>query len=204
MFGKQTLYTSLIVSCIALLWLAKVAYMRPSDIEAYRAYTKKSRELASSQAVKTAEQKRQEVRKDIWFAEETGAQLHTRIDSQASTLVLLPKDDKVDIIENLEGIRCWMQDRLFVNGSIPMQQTRYFEAGTGTYQYTTQRFIAKSVEMSLFRMPGHALAYSLDPESAFLKGVASDVTFAVSGKSPQFQAEHFQALIKPHNEESRR
>jgi len=202
MFGKQVLYTSLTAGILSLLWLVKIAYVRPSDIAEYREFVRKSREVASTKAVRSAEQRRLGVRKDIWFSQEQGGLLHTRIDSEASTLVLLPKDDKVDIIENLEGIRCWMQDRLFANGSAPMQQMRFFEADTGTYRYATQQFLAQTVELSFFRLPGHALSYAVAPEDAFLRGIASDVSFAVSGKSPQFQAQKFQAMIKSQHEET--
>jgi hypothetical protein len=77
----------------------------------------------------------------------------------------------------------------------------FFEAGEGTYQYTTQEFLAKSVALSLFRLPGHALPISLDINNAFLKGIAQDVSFSVSGKIPQFQAKRFQATLSTQPEE---
>jgi hypothetical protein len=105
------------------------------------------------------------------------------------------------VIENLEKIQCWMQDKLFVTpDASKMQQTRFFIADHGTYQYSTQKFLAQTVELSLFRLPGHTLPQTFDPKAAFLKGIAKDVSFSVSGKVPHFQAEQFKAVLKPQKE----
>ena len=149
-----------------------------------------------------ADQKRLGVRKDIWFTQEDQSRLHFRIDSNSSTLTLLPQDDKVDMIENLEGVRCWMQDKLYMTATGPMQQMRYFEAKTGTYQLTSQQFLAHAVHLSLFRLPGSVLPTLLNPKTAFLRGIADDVSFSVAGKSPQFQADRFRATLKPSQEET--
>lgn len=204
MFARKILFLTIIAAFGGFLWIGNLAFVRKGDLAAYKAMSRKTREVAKSREIEGASQKRRGVRKDIWLAQEAGNPLHTRIDSEASTLTLLPVNEKIDIIENLEKIRCWMQDRLFVNNGASSQQMRFFEADAGTYQYTTQQFLAKTVELSFFRLPGHDLAVRVNPEEAFLRGIASNVSFSVSGKSPKFQAERFQALLQSQHEEARR
>lgn len=192
----------IMLGVLAAAWIFHLSFVRKSDIEIYM-QTGKKQEIATTKPITQANQKREGVRKDIWFTQEDKSRLHTRIDSQASTLTLLPKDDKVDIIENLEQIKCWMQEKLYVTGQTPMQTMRYFEADQGTYQYATQRFFAQSVVLSLFRTPGHDLPMKFDPSAAFLRGIAQDVSFSVSGKTTQFKAQQFKATLRSQNEDVR-
>ena len=203
MYKRATLFTLLGLGVVSLFWLFQVAVVRQSDINRYKKFAAKTKELATSRSLSQANQKREGVRKDIWFSQEDRSRLHYRIDSEASTLTLLPIDDKLDIIENLEHLKCWMQDKLYETGGAPMQQMRFFEADAGTYQYTTQQFLAQTVALSLFRVPGHNLPLRFDPAAAFLCGIAQDVSFSVSGKTTQFQAERFKATLKSQNEDVR-
>jgi len=114
---------------------------------------------------------------------------------------LLPIDDKMDIIENLQHIQCWMQDKLYAQGSAPMQQMRFFEADQGLYQYSSQKFTANSVALSLFRIPGIQLPTTIDAKTAFLRGIAQDVSFSIAGKTTQFQAQRFKATLLSQQEE---
>ena len=103
----------------------------------------------------------------------------------------------MEVVENLQNLQCWMQDRLYVEPELgEMQQVRFLKAAQGTYRYSTQQFLAQTVALSLFRLPGHTLSTTSDPSLAFLKGIAKDVSFSVSGKNPHFQAEHFSATFK--------
>lgn len=204
MFFKAALSILLALFSLTTLCLKSVAWVTSDDMKHYQEISKKTKEIASSKTYNAAHQKRQRVRKDIWTAQEDRIPLHTRIDSAASTLTLLPSESNVDIIENLEGVVCWMQDRLYADEKIPMQQMRYFEAAKGTYQHATQRFVANTVGMSIFKMEGQHLNFNLDPKAAFLQGIARDVSFSVSGKTPQFQAHRFQATLRnPKQEEVR-
>ena len=81
-----------------------------------------------------------------------------------------------------------------------MQQMRFFEAEEGLYRYNLQQFLAQSVTLSLFHLPGHNLPTTVNTEKAFMKGLAQDVSFSVSGKTPQFQAKQFKATIRQDEE----
>lgn len=198
MFPKATIFSSLLLGVIAILWMASTCFVRQSDVDTFKKWADQKQEIRSSteSISSTAHQIRQGVRKDLWVAQEDQTRLHYRIESKSSLLTLVPEGNKVDMIENLEGIKCWVQDKLFsASQDQPMQQIRFFEADHGTYRYTSQQFIAQTVALSLLRLPGHELPSFIDPQSVFLRGIAQDVTFSLVGKNPLLQAHHFKASL---------
>ncbi len=172
-------------------WIFQVAVVRASDISHYRDMVQQ-REIASSDVPSQTNQHRKQVRKDIWFSQTDGSRLHYQIASAGSLLSLTPVDNKFDIVESLQGVKCWMQDKLSGDG----QQARLIEAETGLYRYTTQEFTANSVLLSLFKLPGHVLPLEpLETDEPFLSGIAQDISVIFSGKTPQFQADNFEATV---------
>ncbi len=194
MFKKQIHLFLLILLPFIGFWVYETMIMRPSDLETYQDIVKK-KEIASSSALSSTNQHRKKVQKDIWFSQNDTARLHYQIASEGSLLTLTPIKNKFEIVESLEGIHCWMQDKLVMEDA-PMQQTRLIEADHGLYHYTTQQFTASGVLLSLFRLPGHTLPTKpLHKDQAFLQGTAQDVSFIFSGKTPQFQADQFEATV---------
>ena len=193
MFRKAVFaYTFVIVGLIAS-WLFLTLHVSQNDKHRFRELQKRGREIAAASSEKSTKQNRAGVRKDLWITQEDGKRLHDRIDSASSTLTLTPVDDHMDIIEHLNQIHCSMQDKITELEGKPYQQVRSFDADTGIYQYSTNRFTAQTVSLALFRLPGTDLPVSLSKTTPYLKGVAKDVSFAVAGKASQFQAKHFKA-----------
>lgn len=159
----------------------------------------KEKAIASSNVTySSTNQLRKGVRKDIWFAQDDESRLQYHIESVASVLTLLPVKNKFEVIETLQNIKCWTQDKLYYNGENlqPMQQARYLEANEGIYHYGSQQFNAQGVTLSIFHLPGHNLSTQfLDSKKAFLSGLAKSISFTISGKTPQFQAEQFKASL---------
>jgi hypothetical protein len=203
MFKRAILITSFLMAVLSIGWLYKLTYLSAADRVQFKALAKAGKAIAKASQNQQAHQNRSSVRKDLWLSQQDKSRLHYRIDSKSSVLTLLPIDDKVDIIENLQQIQCWMQDKLYAQGNVPMQQMRFFEADQGIYQYSTQRFAANSVALSLFRVPGTALPGAVDPKTAFLRGIAQDVSFSVAGKTTQFQAQRFKATLLSQQEEKK-
>jgi hypothetical protein len=196
MFKRAFFISALCMATISSAWLVKLVYLSTADRVKYEKLLETGRAVAKATKGEQTHQTRSGVRKDLWLSQQDHSRLHYRIDSKSSVLTLLPIDDKVDIIENLQHIKCWMQDKLYAQGDVVMQQMRFFEADQGIYQYSTQRFAANSVILSLFRVPGIQLPGSVDPSKAFLRGIAQDVSFSIAGKATQFQAQRFKATQK--------
>jgi hypothetical protein len=195
MFKRAIFISALCMAALTSAWLVKIVYLSPTDRVKYEKMLEAGRAVARATKGAKTHQTRSGVRKDLWLSQQDHSRLHYRIDSKSSVLTLLPIDDKVDIIENLQQLKCWMQDKLYAQGNVVMQQMRFFEADQGVYQYSTQRFAASSVALSLFRVPGVQLPTAIDPQAAFLRGVAQDVSFSIAGKATQFQAQRFKATL---------
>lgn len=193
MFRKTIFsYTFVLVAFIAG-WLFLTLHVTQNDYKRFKMLQQKGQAIAAASHGQSTKQNRAGVRKDLWITQADGKRLHDRIESASSTLTLTPIDDHLDIIEHLSQIHCSMQDKIVEQNGAIFQQVRYFDANTGVYQYSTNRFTAQAVTLALFRLPGSDLPASLAKSSPYLKGVAQDVSFAVAGKASQFQAKHFKA-----------
>jgi len=197
MFKRVTLFSSLSLSILILIWIICFGYVRDSDYTTYRLQKEKQEDISVKNLAQTVNQNRQGVVKEIHFTQEDNSRLQYRIESDASVLTLKPTGSRFDLIEKLEKMRCWMQDKVehIPSQNKAMQQMRYLEASEGIYRYTAQQFLAQSVTLSLYRMEGSELPTNLVKYTPFLRGVAQDVSFALTGKTPQFQAQNFKALL---------
>lgn len=196
MFKREMLLTSALLLPVVGFFLYQIVFLKQSDIQSYQQLVQRT----AQENVKNSSPSnhhRKTVRKDIWFAQEEQTRLHYQILSDSSMLTLVPLKNRMEIIETLQGIKCWMQDKLYLTGNEkPMQQVRYMEAETGIYHFTTQEFNANEVELALFRLPGNELPKQIvDQKLAYLQGVAKDISFQFSGKTPQFFAKQFHAKV---------
>jgi len=197
MFSRLTKIATLSLLGVSLVTLILIGWPRESDYLAYKEAVQQSRSYAKSSP--PVSQKRFEVCKDIWFSEEGNQRLHYRIESAASSLNLQPVRNKFEVIEQLHGMRCWMQDKIVSTpgsqGST--QQTRYFTANEGIYNFLSQSLLASQATVSLYRLPGEHLPEigRLPSTLPFLSGKAEQVKMLVSGKTPMFQASNFQASM---------
>jgi len=197
MFRRVTIFFSLLLGILAVLWGYSLVQIRSEDVTRMKKKISERKQSTSTSIFTTSQQQRKGVVKEIWFSQEDNSRLHYRIFSESSVLTLKPEASGFDLIEKLEKIKCWMQDKLYepVAGAGPMQQIRFLAAEEGLYRYTSQEFIAQTVALSLYRLGGHELPHETIASKPFLKGIAEDVSFAVSGKSPQFKAKHFKAEL---------
>lgn len=189
----QHLYLFLVLA-IAIFASFKLFYLRASDETRYQKMVRKKALASTLQAsYNPTEQKRTKVRKEIWLAQEDHTRLHYRIESRESLLTLTPVQNKYEVIEQLRGMSCWMQEKILPTG----QQTRYFEAEEGLYRYHTSQLIAREATLSLFRLPGTDLpTHLLDSQDPYLRGVAQNISLTFGGKIPEFKATTFKAILK--------
>ena len=196
MFKKAVTFSVLAVSVLVIVGTLKLCFVTSRDISKYTGLVEQYKKMTSQSLSDSATQSREGVRKDIWFSQEDKSRLHYRIESESSLLTMAPNNGKFEMVENLSNIRCWMQEKLYGADQGQMQQIRFLKAAEGIYRFNEQEFLANSVDISLFRMPGHELATPTSSKAAFLNGNAEDISFSVSGKTPQFQAHHFTASLR--------
>ena len=199
MFKREMWIVSGLLLPVLLFWIYQTTIVRSSDLALYQKWVEKRDIAASTSNPTETNQKRKRVRKDIWFSQDDHSRLHYQITSESSHLTLTPIKNSFEIVEFLQGVKCWMQDKLFISDAKnePLQQARLIEAENGLYRYSTQEFTANGVVLSLFRLPGHALpTIPINKNAAFLRGIAKDVSFLFSGKTPQFQARNFESMVE--------
>ena len=196
MFRSFTKLSTLAIGILSVFVLTYITWVRKEDLSSYLRSKSEQEQIAKQPLFSTAKQNRKQVRKDIWFSQENLTRLQHRIDSSSSVLILQPTGRSIEVVEQLCGVHCWMQDKLYTLSDTPMQQVRFIEAEEGIYRYRLQNFVANQVTLSLFRLPGSLLPTDLSKEHPFLKGNAKDITFTISGNTPQFQAQNFKATLK--------
>lgn len=198
MFRKANLFSALLLGTLFIGGGFFMGYVRDQDIRVMREQIQHQKMVKSSPLFSTTQQQRKGVIKEIWFSQEEGDRLHHRICSDTSLLTLVPQGNKLDLIEKLSNITCWMQDKLYngPQGEGSFQQARLLKAQEGFYKYSSQEFMAQSVDLSLYRLEGTELPFQSVHVNPFLKGVAKDVSFSVSGKTSQFKAQQFKAELR--------
>lgn len=142
-------------------------------------------------------QMRKGVAKDLWITESNGTRLHHHIESPRSILTAIPHGDRVELIEQMIGMKCFFQEKIEESGGETIQHIRFIQSGEGTYRYTDQFFDAQRVYLALYQLPGDTLMTKLSHEEAYLRGVAEAVSLSFSSGSPNFHAEKFKAQIRP-------
>jgi len=112
---KRTVVASIVLFAIATLLV--VLMTAPSSASERQAYhdlealaNPKDPELADTPY--SGSQKRTKGVKDIWY-NETGQRLHFRISSTSSELSFRKNNEKAEIIEDMQGVICIMQEQLY-------------------------------------------------------------------------------------------
>lgn len=186
------------------LWLAGCAggliwhtvWPHPEDAPVYGQLMEGEQARAASKKVLTtrpAYQVRHGVRKDIWTVS-NAERLHVSLVSARSVLTIVQKKKRFEATEELEGIDCWMQEGF--EGD--MQRIRHVTSERGVYFFPAHRFEAETVQLALFRLPGHELSIEdLSCEIPYFTGTASQVSFVVARHVPTFTAAHLRAQFTP-------
>jgi hypothetical protein len=184
-FRARIVISSICACILSVLWICYL-YHKPSHVPAHQ----------NVQAVATeASQSRSCVRKDLWVAQTPLERTCTRIESEKSFLVFRPKGNSLELFEELQNIRCWIQEK----SSMREQQMRFFLAKDGLYRYRGQSFEAHKVSLSLYKLENtlSTASFALDSKqySPFIRGTADKVLFSLQNGAPTFQAYQFQASL---------
>jgi len=129
MFKNAMILSLVLLVPILGFWAYKMTVLHSGDNERYAKMVEKL-EIASTHSNQPTNQERKQVRKDIWFSQDDSSRLHYQIASESSQLTLTPIKNRFEIVETLDGIKCWMQDKLMKEGAEedPMHQPRLIEA----------------------------------------------------------------------------
>ncbi len=147
-------------------------------------------------AATTGEQSRQQVRKDLWIVQSPSERIHDRIESEKSLLILQPKQNSIEVIEQLQGVQGWIEEKNQGSTKTASLQLRHFVAKEGIYFYKNQNFKAFNVLLSLYKIQGDPLHWEQKLHTPFLQGTAEALNFSLQGGTQLFQATQFSASLQ--------
>jgi hypothetical protein len=193
------------LTCLVAYW--DHVRIRPQDRISYDAFVRENSAQRPRHALEThpATQKREQVQKDFWIPQGRQRQ-HLRILSRQSELILHERKGKLEAVEKLIGLECWLQEMIGEGASIlhkqpagspAMQQVRHLTADEGTYFYPSHHFLAQTVHLQFYRVLGTDLPENLDGSLAFLSGTATEASFSACGRGATFTARHLHASFDP-------
>ena len=193
MFRRASRIATLTILCLSASWISYLSVFKKGALST----TQKSKlqQSLSDSAVMTASQSRKKVRKDIWVSQPNHQRLQNRIDSKTSLLTLTPHKGSLEVVEQLQDIQCWSQEKIYTTGAAPSHQLRILQAQEGSYSYKTQTFEAANASLALCKIQGLSLPIQPQTHEIFLKGTASQISFTVESGVPLFKADQFKASL---------
>jgi hypothetical protein len=167
--------------------------IREHDYAFYNDLLKSSHPEADDSSLSYSQQKREKVRKQIWYQDETP--LYFRIDSDESELFFFRQNSRIEVIEQLGKIVCIMQEELYYDGLKPMQRIRYLEAERACYNYNSHLFIAEDVKLWKYQLEGHTPPDKIAHINPLMHAIAHSIEFTLQGDKLDFIAHQMKATI---------
>ncbi len=203
MIQRAIFFSSLLALVSMLALFSFLFFPTLSDREHYAKILEKRQRLISSgnSPLESIHQMRDGVQKDLWITSDKIAddlvqkdqeRLHFRIHSENSDLIFHRFKKRIEVVENLHNIQCWIQEKILRDEN--RQLVRFFSSQEGTYRYPSHLFSAPHLFLSFFQLPGTDLPEDLSQETPFLQGVADKVCFRFTEKLPGFEATRLRAI----------
>lgn len=108
--------------------------------------------------------------KDLWM-QKNGKRLHFHLESPKTRLIMKHVNEKHTLVEELEEMRLWMQDKL-PSSEHKNQQIRFIRSPFSTFDFSTQTLATENTFIAIYTTPGEELSFYLRPQQISLKGTA--------------------------------
>lgn len=184
-------YMLLVVTMLAWGWF----FLRVRPVDRFKVLSLLEKQIQSKIDFLSANQTRLNVTKDIWLTQDNNSRLHHRIASKSSSLVLKPNEGKLKLIEELDQIKCLMQERIYYSNGLAMQQVRLLEANSGQYHFSEKQLLSQGVSIFVYKLHTHTLPQEILLTLPIFSGNAENVSLIISGKTPELQAKGFIAQM---------
>lgn len=172
--------------------------VRPSegDLAHYQEVLRKARPEEMTAALQApGQQDRSLVFKDLWIVDGED-RLHFQLACESSVLEFDVVGGRSSIVEHMRGVTGIIQEKLFTTAQgQPMQELRYLVAEAASYDYHTNRFVAKEATLTRFRASGHEMVDSTDGLEPLITGTARAAEFTLADGGIDFKAHHLKAKI---------
>ena len=191
--GRALGITFLSLVLLYVLCISRCFRVQSRDREEYDHLVNKSVSLRNV-APYTASQYKRRVRKDLFFLSDERKR-HVALEAEESVLRLCRGKECTELLEEMKGVTCLMQEELLYLGDRKAQRLRRCVAKEAVYSYHTGLFSAQEVYLNSYIASGHALEEA-HPITPLTEGVAKSVEFSLSGKETGFLVHHLKASFQ--------
>ena len=192
---KLTITISIFVFffCIAAFIFTFGTYTQ-ANVDIYHQLINHAKDNESSEYL--SKQHRTGTQKDFLFYNK-GQRLQMLLQSDTADLVFELHDKQINLIEEMDQVRCCVQEALYYTDNEPMQQILYLDTPKATYHYQNKLFKAEEVQISRYILKGHELPTSFEkPEKTLISGKAKHVEFSFKDNQFTFNADDFNAVFQ--------
>lgn len=131
--------------------------------------------------------------KDLWISQNEGRYHHHLLASE-STVTLIPSEKKIDAVEDLGEIQCWIQQQK--TPSSEKEKIQYIKAENGTYFYKQQEFLLRQMKFACYEQSPNTFSSNTPPSHLLFKGKAEGAYFQFRHHHPEFNADHFEVELE--------
>ncbi len=189
MWHRANVLNLLLLSIFALISITVVSLTHFSPTPTNTASSIFENEKIPDSIIQTA----QESTKDLWV-NKNGKRFHYHLESPISRIILKHEEDGTEIIEEMEDMRLWIQDRI-VTSPRPLQEIRFIQSPLSTFHFSNQELKTQKSFIALYTTPGKDLSLHLKPELVSLRGRADTFDISVDNDGVKFSAKGFTAQI---------
>jgi hypothetical protein len=158
-----------------------------NDLEKFNQAQTKNYEIQSQ----SAHQKRQNVKKDLYIVDKT-TRKHYVISSNSSEIFLNRKNQKYELIENLDKITFLCFENIDPNEKF--QHIRYITANNGSYFFPSHNLELKDVNLSFINS---LITKNIDFQNPYFAGQAKKLYFSIQNKKPIIEVFSFEGSFDP-------
>ncbi len=131
--------------------------------------------------------------KDVWVNIH-GKRHHYHMESPTSRFVLKHDLYSNKIVEEMDDMRLWMQDRIAQTPK-PIQEVRFIKSPYSTFCFSERSLKTENSFVAMYTTPGKDLSLYLKPEQVTLRGNADAFDIIVDEAGVHFNAKGFSAQI---------
>lgn len=141
-------------------------------------------------------QKRIGMHKQI-FHYDGDSRLEIRLGSAKSELVLERENEEIVIVENMEDLKCYIQEKFIKKSTAePRQQILVLTSDKASYDYKKEKLITDKIKIARYDIPGVILTEDLENFKPILSGEAESAEFDLKGSHFNFKSNQFKAKIQ--------
>ncbi|MFA6118461.1 MAG: hypothetical protein WCT85_03755 [Parachlamydiales bacterium] len=186
---KRAFIVSIIFLGISIsLFLTNLFIITKKDLSEFESMTQKNGDFKSQ----TAHQIRKDVKKDLYIIDNSSRN-HYIVSSNESEIFLNKKNQKYELIENLNNIKFLCYENVEDQNS---GQIKDISAQSGIYYFPAHKLNLKNIDLSFYNITNSIDSYvSRNP---FFTGMAKELFFSVNKKKPVIEVKSFEGSFNPH------